>query len=73
MKRFIVCVLIAFSMLMLNGCTLTEPTAYVYIDGIPNNIYEWISPDGVHYWVIREYSMAGIAPRYQRNGNLVID
>lgn len=30
---------------------------------------EWVSSDGVHYW-ISGYKMA---PRYDNNGNLVID
>lgn len=36
-------------------------------------ITEWISPDGVHYWY--QYGGYGrmLAPRYDNNGNLVID
>ena len=35
-------------------------------------VAEWISPDGVHYWCsISGYSW--LAPRYDNNGNLVID
>lgn len=30
---------------------------------------EWISPDGVHYWVYASQ----MVPRYDHNGNLVID
>lgn len=34
---------------------------------------EWISPDGVHYW-IRETGTAGyMAVRYDSDGNIIID
>lgn len=36
-------------------------------------ITEWISPDGVHYWYQRSGYHAMLAPRYDNNGNLVID
>lgn len=35
--------------------------------------FEWISPDGVHYWVVYGHYRYGIAPRYDNNGELVID
>lgn len=36
-------------------------------------INEWISPDGVHYWY-RNTAYGGVmAPRYDNNGELVID
>ena len=35
--------------------------------------YEWISPDGVHYWICSYADRFGIAPRYDSNGQLVID
>lgn len=35
--------------------------------------YEWISPDGVHYWIMNGNYRYGITPRYDNNGNLVID
>jgi len=34
---------------------------------------EWISPDGVHYWVYGSGYGCSIAPRFDNNGNLVID
>lgn len=34
---------------------------------------EWISPDGVHYWYHEAGYTAMLAPRYDANGNLVID
>lgn len=37
------------------------------------SVTEWISPDGVHYWYQREGYHAMLAPRYDKNGNLVID
>lgn len=34
---------------------------------------EWISPDGVHYWLQKTTYQAMLAPRYDAEGNLVID
>lgn len=35
---------------------------------------EWVSPDGVHYWYGKEINgYSWFAPRYDNNGNLVID
>lgn len=36
-------------------------------------VAEWISPDGVHYWYRSGYYQAMLAPRYDAEGNLVID
>lgn len=36
-------------------------------------ITEWVSPDGVHYWYQQSGYHAMLAPRYDRNGKLVID
>lgn len=36
-------------------------------------VTEWISPDGVHYWFQREGNREMLAPRYDHDGNLVID
>lgn len=36
-------------------------------------VTEWISPDGVHYWYQQQGYHAMLAPRYDSNGNLVID
>lgn len=34
---------------------------------------EWVSPDGVHYWTNNAGYHAAMAPRYDSNGELVID
>lgn len=34
---------------------------------------EWISPDGVHYWIRQDGYEGYMAPRFDNNGNLVID
>lgn len=34
---------------------------------------EWISPDGVHYWHNRGSNIEMLAPRYDHDGQLVID
>lgn len=42
------------------------------IESAPMN--EWISPDGVHYWFHEGmYGESFLAPRYDKNGNLVTD
>lgn len=35
---------------------------------------EWVSPDGVHYWYrTGGYGMSFLAPRYNHDGELVIE
>lgn len=34
---------------------------------------EWVSPDGVHYWMCDSSRKNALAPRYDHDGNLVID
>ena len=34
---------------------------------------EWVSPDGVHYWFYFTGYQAMMAPRYNSDGNLIID
>lgn len=46
---------------------ISEPLPVVH------GIYEWISPDGVHYWIMSATYQYGIAPRYDSNGELIID
>lgn len=36
-------------------------------------VTEWVSPDGVHYWYRNMGQQAMLAPRYDSEGNLVID
>lgn len=36
-------------------------------------VTEWVSPDGVHYWYQQAGYHAMLAPRYDSDGNLVID
>lgn len=43
------------------------------IENGKNDVVEWVSPDGVHYWVYSGGYQYGIAPRFDNNGNLVID
>lgn len=45
--------------------------ASVHSDDV--TITEWVSPDGVHYWYQQAGYHAMLAPRYDKNGNLVID
>lgn len=69
--------------LLLTGCgNSNESLHHTYANVMRNNslpyepdygTYEWVSPDGVHYWVVIEKDRYGIAPRYNNKGNLVID
>ena len=34
---------------------------------------EWVSPDGVHYWMYCDNYCRGLTPRYDNEGNLVIE
>ena len=61
-------------LLLLTGC---EDTNQEYRD-MPNGlttpmIKEWVSPDGVHYWLYSHDYCSGLTPRYDNKGNLVIE
>ena len=63
--------------LILSGCEYTNKqvpcVAENYINGYHNMYYEWVSPDGVHYWIMTCGNRAGLAPRYDRDGRIVVD
>lgn len=59
--------LMAACMLLLSGCDNER-----IVNNNDTQFQEWISPDGVHYWY-RGASQGYLAPRYDRDGNLVID
>ena len=61
-------------LLLLTGC---ENKNKEYRD-MPNSVIEpmlseWVSPDGVHYWMYRDAYCSGLTPRYDNKGNLVIE
>ena len=61
-------------LLLLTGC---ENKNKEYRD-MPNSLIEpmlkeWVSPDGVHYWMYCDDYCRGLAPRYDNKGNLVIE
>ena len=62
-------------LLLLTGC---KDNNQEYCD-IPNSLLttpilkEWVSPDGVHYWMYRDDYCEGLTPRYDNKGNLVIE
>ena len=61
-------------LLLLTGC---EDNNQEYRD-MPDSvttpmIKEWVSPDGVHYWMYLDGYCGGITPRYDNEGNLVIE
>lgn len=53
---------------ILGGCSYPERGGTTVTSF--NGANEWISPDGVHYW---SFGNGGVSPRYDHNGNLVID
>lgn len=60
---------------VVNAIQIEKETITIEIDTNQNmrNISEWISPDGVHYWQYEAYSQFALAPRYDKDGNLVIE
>lgn len=36
-------------------------------------MYEWVSPDGVHYWIYHAGYSGGMSPRYGSDGCIMID
>ena len=67
-------ILVAAVLLLLTGCNDNNQE---YRD-MPNSLIipmvkEWVSPDGVHYWMYRDDYCSGLTPRYDSNGNLVIE
>lgn len=73
MRKKIAAVTLAGILLFgLNGCS--DGGEYVH-----NSDYmdEWISPDGVHYWIKQTSGTTTargfMAPRYDHDGNLVIE
>lgn len=60
------CIVLAIVIsIILTGCA--EPQALTL--SRTSDIYEWVSPDGVHYW----RGLYSLSPRYNCNGELVID
>lgn len=71
-------ILLSIMILLLSGCTDTSNyTAFENEDfditKAPQGVSEWISPDGVHYWIHKGRYNYGMAPRYDSNGNLVVN
>ena len=61
-------------LLLLTGC---KDNNQEYRD-MPNSLIEpmlkeWVSPDGVHYWMYSDDYCSGLTPRYDNKGNLVIE
>ena len=61
-------------LLLLTGCEDNNPE---YRD-MPNSVIEpmlkeWVSPDGVHYWMYSDDYCRGLTPRYDNKGSLVIE
>lgn len=77
MKKTIKAIVAISISFMLIGCGNDQMSA-PSTDGVANlhiestGTFEWVSPDGVHYWVYHGGYTYGIAPRYDCNGDLVI-
>ena len=65
----IVCVLIIAGCVFLTIKNSTTSGKFSY----NNDNVEWISPDGVHYWKFTTLYGISFTPRYDNNGQLVID
>lgn len=66
MKKIIILIVVATVCLTFCGCIKGERD----FDDCYFN--EWVSPDGVHYW-FRQEGNSFLAPRYDHDGNLVIE
>lgn len=68
MKKIICIAMLVASMIVLSGCS-----SDTYVQHDDTELEEWISPDGVHYWIYSFANKGMLAPRYDSSGNLVID
>lgn len=66
MKKMLLAAMLCLALAMLTAC---GQTSVGLTTGI---ITDWVSPDGVHYWISVDQRGA-MAPRYDENGQLVID
>lgn len=68
MKKIILILMLVLLTISLCACGNIQKT-------YDNVMGEWISPDGVHYWAFKSDggNVEFLAPRYDNNGNLVID
>lgn len=74
-KLLILCLALSMSIGCM-GCSKGEDVHDVsscIVVGDEYGTFEWISPDGVHYWIYNNYQRFGMAPRYDHNGQLIID
>ncbi|MDO5125353.1 MAG: hypothetical protein Q4D35_03135 [Ruminococcus sp.] len=84
MKKIILAISALMTMILC-GCELSEDNHSYIFDDTEYEVYlidmgmetvyivEWISPDGVHYWCTGNTTGNSMAPRYDNNGNLVVD
>lgn len=68
---FIVCLIGIVFLIFFNSESYSSYNKRTHEDDV--QITEWISPDGVHYWYQRGGYHAMLAPRYDAEGNLVIE
>ena len=71
MKKMLIVLLMISIIATLTACGSGD-NYYLHSDvRTPNGsrMDEWVSPDGVHYWILNNQ---GVAPRYDSNGMLVI-
>lgn len=78
MKKKILIMLLTSLCVFAGGCGTNDTIRHTKADASIGALddygtYEWVSPDGVHYWVVVNGRGYGIAPRYDNDGNLVID
>lgn len=78
MKKLILVFILFIVLITLIGCTKPTLSDNIKDSGSTFTISlseytanEWVSPDGVHYWVFSYGYHFGVAPRYDENGNIV--
>lgn len=70
-RKLIITILAVITLITLTGCKHTRNV--VKDNPMTSRVImeEWISPDGVHYWF--GVYPGCLAPRYDHDGNLIID
>lgn len=71
MKRLLLVVMLII--MLLTMCSCSEDPNGINVYSTNGKMSEWISPDGVHYWFYKSNKAIGIAPRFDRDGHIIID
>ena len=62
MKKYIIAVMVIMFAVLLTGCN--------YSSTILTHQEDWVSPDGVHYWIYAANNGCAMSPRLNPDGTL---